>query len=133
MKKGFTLIEVLAVIVLMGVLLTFLLPRLFDFSKKTESELYDAKIEKIENAAISYGNDRIDALSIEPKIIKVSELLELGYLKNSSDAVNPINDKSMEMCEIEITYAEEKLYVEFIKNQNIENYNESCGNNEIEK
>lgn len=126
MKKGFTLIEILAVIVLMGILLTFLLPKLFDFSKKTDSEIYEAKVEKIENAAISYGNDRIDALSIEPKIIKVGELLDLGYLKNSNDVVNPINDKSMEMCEVEITYAEGKLYVEFIKNQNVENYNESC-------
>ena len=45
MKKGFTLIEILAVIVLMGILLTFLLPKLFSFSKKTESELFEQKIE----------------------------------------------------------------------------------------
>ena len=75
MKKGFTLIEILAVIVLMGILLTFLLPKLFSFSKKTESELFEQKIEKIKIEAREYGNDNIDSLKIEPKIITVSELV----------------------------------------------------------
>lgn len=126
MKKGFTLIEILAVIVLMGILLTFLLPKLFSFSKKTESELFEQKIEKIKIEAREYGNDNIDSLKIEPKIITVGELVNYGYLDGNKNIKNPITNKDMSICEIEISYDGKKIYVEFIKNKMEENYDESC-------
>lgn len=127
MKKGFTLIEILVVITLLGILLIFLLPNLINFSNKIKNEIYNSKVNKLVEVARVYGEENIDLLSEEPLIIKVKDL----NIKNQ-DKTNPFNKKIMDICELKITYDNKKINVEFIKNKD-ENYNERCGYNEIKK
>ncbi len=60
-KKGFTLVEILAVIVLMGILLGFAVPSVINISKKQKANLKEQKIEIIVDAAEEYLKDNKDA------------------------------------------------------------------------
>ncbi len=56
-KRGFTLVEVLAVIVVIGLILIIAVPNITKVSKQTKLKAYDTKIELIEQAAVYYGMD----------------------------------------------------------------------------
>ena len=54
-RNGFTLVELLAVIVLLGLLLALAVPNALKLRKNVTSKSYDTKIDLIEQAANSYG------------------------------------------------------------------------------
>lgn len=54
MKKGFTLVELIAVVTLLGILLVFAYPKVTDISEKKNSEITEAKMKLIENATVDY-------------------------------------------------------------------------------
>ena len=56
-KKGFTLVELLVVIVIIGVLSIIVVPSVININKNINSRLYEDKKEKIENAAQLYANN----------------------------------------------------------------------------
>ena len=56
-NKGFTLVEVLAVIVVIGLLLIIAVPNIQKVMKQTKLKAYDTKIYLIEQAAVYYGMD----------------------------------------------------------------------------
>ena len=63
MKKGFTLVELLAVVILMGVLLAFTYPKIIDIKEKKEQEIDSAKVKLINNAALEYMNNNLNEYS----------------------------------------------------------------------
>ena len=56
-NKGFTLVEIIAVIVVIGLILILAVPNVLKISKQTKLKAYDTKIDLIEQAAVSYGMD----------------------------------------------------------------------------
>lgn len=56
-KNGFTLVEIIAVIVILSVIMVLVVPSITDSSKNTREKTYEAKIESFETAAELYGQD----------------------------------------------------------------------------
>ena len=61
-KNGFTLVELIAVIVILGLLITFAVPSVLSVSEKMKADMFCTKIENIEDAANLYGDDKFNDL-----------------------------------------------------------------------
>ena len=64
-NKGFTLIEVLSVIVLLGLLVGIAVPNVMRGNKKAKERTLLSKIENIEKAAVLYGQDNREKINIQ--------------------------------------------------------------------
>ena len=97
-KKGFTLIEILCVIVLIGILSVIATISIVNLSSKSKENLYCAKIELIENIAESYGIKYELELNNSNELyngykslkIKVRTLVDAGKLEpdKKNDVIN---------------------------------------------
>lgn len=105
-KKGFTLTEILVVIVLIGVIMAIAIPSVVEVRKRINKRLLSEKKQEILVAAQLYGNDR--KLTTDT-YINVYTLLE-DYIKRDVDPnntnckgsnttngciINPVDDTSM--------------------------------------
>ena len=77
-KNGFTLVELLAVIVIMALLLTVAVPAVIGVSTRIRANMYCTKVEDIESAAKIYGENYKDL--IEEKSDKKLTYIDLKYL-----------------------------------------------------
>ena len=134
-KKGFTLVELLVVIVILGLLIAIAIPSGLAISKKIKQKMLDTKIEQIESAAIVWGqNNKTELLSKtellcpsvfnDPKVDKcitktITELLELNALeedeiKNGTKGlINPITNEPLNDCKIEIYQKNKRIYAKY--------------------
>ena len=81
MKKGFTLVELLAVIILIGVLLVFTYPKILDIKEKKEIEVDSAKEKLINNAALEYMNNNLNDY---PQVLGNRYCISLETLDNEN-------------------------------------------------
>ena len=112
-KKGFTLVELLCVIVLLAILTVMATAGIMNLSNKSKTNLYCAKIKMIESIASDYGiklekqinNSTIDYLGHKSITIQVSTLVDAGKLDADSDGivVNPVDNSSMNDMDIILT------------------------------
>lgn len=120
-KSGFTLVELLAVIVVLALLLTIAVPGVQKMSYKIQNNMFCTKVENIIKAAQLYGDDNYDAIKGKPgsqSVIKVSELVKLNYLKkddnNETDenmyVVDSRDESSMMNEEITIVIKNNRVY-----------------------
>ena len=88
-RKGFTLVELLAVIVLMAVLITVAVPGITRIGRSLKVQSYCSKIKIIESAALEYANDYYadkevtNTNSIDN--VSLMDLINMGYLKGDND------------------------------------------------
>ena len=61
-KKGFTLVELLAVILILGVLMGIAVPAIMSMNKRFKIKGFDDKIELIEKAAVNYAQNNANAI-----------------------------------------------------------------------
>lgn len=91
-KKAFTLVEILAVIVIMGLIIVLVLPTFKSISKKVNQQKYDKTIFAIEEAARLYANKgnnfvlKENGDSIE---ITIENLIQDELLKEA-ELINPL-------------------------------------------
>lgn len=89
MKKGFTMIEILAVFTLTAIIILIIVPFIINTLKGGSDMKYNEFIDSVTLATEAYiGNNDIKV--IEGTEILVSELVESKYLK--STLVNPYNN-----------------------------------------
>ena len=90
MKKGFTLVELLAVIAIMAIIATISLAGIQAVRQSVNEKLDESTISMIENAGVLYGEDNKNKLTgtcngsiPNCKEVTVNFLKETGYLKTS--------------------------------------------------
>lgn len=93
-KKGFTLIELMAVITILVILSLIIIPIVDKNVKRSKDDMYKIQIENIRMAGLGYFSDNV---SSRPGIgsfcsISISTLVSQGYI--SDDVVNPKTGES---------------------------------------
>ena len=136
-KKGFTLVELLAVIVIMAILITVAVPSVLVFSNNMKKNMYCNKIDTIEKAAILYGEDNYDSIFGSKTLtncvvdseniqrcqkITLKALMSKGYLKKEENALtgekdeiyDPRSNESMKDTEVYVTIKNKRPYATYI-------------------
>lgn len=102
MKKGFTIIEILATITLMLLIVSIIVPGIMYASKDIKEREYESIVESILISAREYGEDNINSfidntcLQSGGNVLKISDLLDTGYLKGNKDKVTMFDPRSNE-------------------------------------
>ena len=120
-NKGFTLVEILAVVVLLGIIIIIVAPNISKSNDNTKKKLLDNKINQIKKVAVTYGQDNKNEFENECTIdgnkydcieIKVSNLIENNYINAESDnnIINPYNNKKLNNCIIQVYKKYGKIY-----------------------
>lgn len=112
-KNGFTLLEVLGVIVLLGVIALLVITLSNRILGKSKQSLYESQIETVINSAKKWtiaNSNELPMRSEDPAYsLSFTKLAEDGYI-DSDELINPTNNKKM--CG----------YIEIIYNENNKQY-----------
>lgn len=95
MKKGFTLVELLAVITIMGIILLITVPNVTKNLKQTNSNQYAEFVSDIFLATESYITSNSNSFNLNDgdKTISVEKLIKSGYFKSTT--INPKTNKKV--------------------------------------
>lgn len=137
MKKGFTLIEVLTVIIILGVLSLIIIPNVMTIVDKKQKDLYKAQIKEIESNAKLWAETNLNFLSKtnagDEYTIYLGQLKLAGF--TSKDIKNPINDECFSNdTPIKLTILENSIEYYVVDNVNESNNVDNCdfpGQNEF--
>lgn len=101
-KKGFTLIELIAAITILGILIVLIAPNVIEMRNNVLKKSLQSKIDMIETAAINYATEKDDTFKIlktDCNNITVSNLIDQGYLigdnSDKTQIINPITGNMM--------------------------------------
>ena len=123
-KKGFTFVELLVVIALIGVIFVIAFPTVYTINKRVNERLYKTKIELILSAAEMYAQD--EKVEDEVTVVTVEDLLENKYLvkdkkdNSSCESIhgcifNPLTNEPFNDLEILVTKSSNNSYIATIK------------------
>lgn len=104
MKKGFTLVEVIAIITILGILLLIITPNVVNNINDTKNKTYERQILSIEDAAKRWGTNNSNKIS-DKYYLEISTLVDEDYLV-SNEIIDPRNSKFITGCII-INYLDE--------------------------
>jgi prepilin-type N-terminal cleavage/methylation domain-containing protein len=88
MKKGFSLIELLAVIVLLGIVVTITAISVMSVNKNSNERLKNEKIKYIETGALKWGENNLNSLGFSCYYISVNNLIRQGYITGDNTGTN---------------------------------------------
>ncbi len=102
-NKGFTLVEVIAVIAILGILVTFAAPNVFKYIDSSKESTKQQSLKDTEDAAISYGLTQFipESCAVSSKVTKpsdipsgcdysitIQQLIDKQLLKDNSKVLN---------------------------------------------
>lgn len=106
-KNGFTLIELIGVIVILGVLILIVYPIINDAFLTSTVKLSENQKNALENVARIWGTKNTDLLSeTEPYYLTIDTLKKSGLLENK-DILDPETEENVKGC-IKIEYQQNK-------------------------
>ena len=119
MKRGFTLVELLAVLILLGVVSLIAIPSIGKILNRSREKARESTKNELIKAAKNYYADNIRELPDDGshKCLSVSEIEENGYISND-DIVDPTTEEKL------TGYV--KIYFDNTYNQYTYEYVESC-------
>lgn len=122
-KNGFTLVEVLAVMIILGLLMILIIPAYTSIFTGIKRNSYQNKIVELTNAAKKYGNkvkDEVKEYMDDPNkkgcyIVEPSLLIEKGYIQSDLDnkpaLIDPADNLEMTGV-VRICYCKSKFDIE---------------------
>jgi len=136
-KKGFSLIELIIIIAIMGLLIALAVPASLTISKKIKQNMLDAKIEMIESSLVIWAQNNKEIFSdydscYKNKVNASSNITQcystlIGDLVNNYEIfdedrivdgdkqlINPITNESINACNVEIFVKNNRVYAEYI-------------------
>lgn len=127
-KKGFTLVELLCVIVILALISVMATTGIIALSSRSKENMYCAKLEMISSIARDYAvkyeyelNNSTELFNGYKSLkIKVNDLINSGKLENDKDdkVINPIDESSLNDKEI-ILYLKNNQINAYIDSNNI--------------
>lgn len=128
-NKGFTLVELLAVIVILAIVSLIAVPSVNGLLRKSRTNMFCKKVESIEAAAKYYAQDNLSDLATDSKMVVANKipirlLVEKGYLKKDSDnctvgsncVTDPRDKSSLDNNYIDIYSENNRLYGRYLYN-----------------
>ena len=123
--KGFTLVELLGIIIILGVVALICFPKVNSMIKQSKQDAYDAQVKNIVDSARSWAvdnNSKLPQINSSSELrISILDLINEGYINDTknNNLVNPLDEtKTMDGCVI-IKYFNEY-------NQYSYEYSETC-------
>lgn len=119
--KGFTLVELLAVLVIISLLLTISVIAYNKVSKQAKQELYSSLIKTLKTNAAKYGEDNIDDIEKNAQTISINKLIEEGYVDGDNNCnqgqciINPITNQELGGSFL-VYYSEGRIIAEYESN-----------------
>ncbi len=99
-NKAFTLIELIAIILIIGMLILITIPIIGDVIEHSKEQAHDEQVNKIEQAALSYATENTGTLfpdGINSVEVNVETLQLEGYLPKT-DIYSPLTVDIMDGC-----------------------------------
>lgn len=98
MKKGFTLVELLGVIIVLGLIALIVFPNITKSIRNSKNKLYQQQVDTIERNARRWGIEHTELLSeYSATYLPLSDLIAGGYLKKG-EIIDPRTDNEMNGC-----------------------------------
>lgn len=102
-KKGFTLVELLAVLSILAILAVIIMPIITSSITQSEEKAYNNQIDSLISAAKKWGASNSKLLSTEESIaLSFTTLFDEGYI-NQKKVINPMTEQELVGC-IKISY-----------------------------
>lgn len=120
-RKGFTLVELLAVIALMSIIIVIAVYSIKNTGDEAKEKDYVTKVSLIETSAVFYAQDNITSY---PQTVTIQSLLDSEYITPDVEEIsnncgivggcliNPVTTESMNALEVIITKANNKISAE---------------------
>lgn len=104
-KKGFTLTELIGVIVLLGIIALIAVPIVNRTIKNSKEKAYDSQVEEIISSAKKWGVENNSKIDTEGRttFLTVGNLIEDGYLEDDA-ILDPRDNTSLESSCVKIKY-----------------------------
>lgn len=96
--KAFTLIELLAVIVILGILATITVPTIVGLINNSKESTLEEQKNTIVDAANRWGTDNVKFLPETTCDLSINFLKKEGYLDSEKEVIDPTTDKLMTGC-----------------------------------
>ena len=130
-RNGFTLIEILAVIVILGILGTIVSINVIKIKDDSMEDLLETKIQNLEASAVVYGQENPNILTESCVVdnlnysscakVKVDDLIKGSYFKSTEvnnegnvDLINNVTKESMLNDNIQIYRKNNSIYAKYI-------------------
>lgn len=136
-NRGFTLVEIISVIVLLGLIIGIAVPSVMTASTNVKKKTLQTKIDNIEQAAVLYGQNNRENFTAtcnstgQPcagvtgecycynRMVTVGELATEDFIKYDNDIeheiLNSLSEEDMLDCEIRIYKKYNKIYAIYTK------------------
>lgn len=98
-RKGFTLIELITVIILLGLIGLLVYPVFENMIQNNKQKLYDEQISSLERYAVTWITANNDTIPKDGTTYKLSfdRMIRDGYIKND-DIINPLDGENLPGC-----------------------------------